>query len=235
MNDDFLTRFRKAPRPEFVSALYKRINSQMKTQKPFHSRRIMLATALGIVLFAALAFSPDVQAAFNSLVRQIGGITFFGPEEIQDQPPVPESEVTIIPEEVLPLAQAIEKLPFAISLPTWVPDGFSMGSPARISYFPNNVTPVYITWYGSDRNVGNIELMIMGQRVSWLVDTESLREVQINNQPAALVGGSWDADSGQWNSESDVSLTWLKGEVTYRLSSPGAAVEDLIRMAESIP
>ncbi len=92
-----------------------------------------------------------------------------------------------------------------------------------------------ITWYSPDPSVGNIDLAIFGKRVNWLADTDSVEEVEVNGQPAALVGGSWDYDTGQWNTEVNVTLSWMKGEGMYQLHATGASVEDLLRIAESIP
>jgi hypothetical protein len=94
---------------------------------------------------------------------------------------------------------------------------------------------VTITWYGSDPDVGHIDLTSFGQRIDWLVETDDVQEVQVNGQPAALVEGGWDADTGQWNREAARMLNWMKGSEMYQLHSPGVSVEDLIRMAESIP
>src|SRR5688572_14572934 len=85
MNDDFLTRFRKPPPRAFAAQLYKRINTPMNTQRHLVMRRFSFAAAICLALLAALAFSPDARAAFNGLIRQIGGITFFGPEETASQ------------------------------------------------------------------------------------------------------------------------------------------------------
>ena len=233
MNDDFLTRFRKPPRREFSEALYERITSNMNTERNFRLRRLTFAAALCLALVAALAFSPSVQAAVSGLIRQIGGVTFLGPDETEaNQTPVPESEITLVPDERLSLADAQAKLPYTISLPAWVPDGFEMSSLVRISYFGSKYTPTEITWYGADMMVGNI-ILTVGQPVSWLVDTDQLQEVEINGQPGGLTSGNWDADSGQWGGN-DQTLTWMKGDVQYRLSAR-LPVEDLIRIAESIP
>jgi hypothetical protein len=93
---------------------------------------------------------------------------------------------------------------------------------------------VTITYYGSDPAVGNIDLTIYAQKITWQVETDDVQEVDVNGEPAALVIGGWDVDSG-WNRESARMLNWMKGEEMYQLHSVGAAVEDLIRMAESIP
>ena len=236
MNDDFLTRFRKHPPQEFSEALYERINAPMNTQSKRGFRSLMFAGALCAALFAALVFSPTARAALNGWVVEIDGMTFFEPDESASQAtPLPESQMTIVPEEILPLAEAQAKLPYEISLPVWVPDGFKMSSTVRISHFPGGPPPITIVWHGSDPIIGNIELMIFGQQVQWVVDSDDVQEVEVNGQPAAWIGGTWDAETGHWNNQSEGTLSWMRGETMYRLSSPGAAIEDLIRMAESIP
>jgi hypothetical protein len=236
MNDDFLTRYRKPPSREFSEALYKRINVPMKVKRTPKFRRMTFAAALCMALVAALAFSPGARAAFNGLIVQIGEMVFFEPDQTASQAaPLPESQVTLVPEERLPLEEAQAKLPYSIQLPTWVPDGFQMGTAVRIAYFPGAGPQVTLTWYGADPKVGNIDLTIFAQRIDWLVETDDVQEVEVNGQPAALVGGGWDADSGQWDAGAARMLNWMKGNEMYQLHSPGAPVEDLIRMAESIP
>jgi len=235
MNDDFLTHFQKAPRREFVMALYERINVPMKEQRRFTWKRLTVAAALCLALVTALAFSPNARAAWQYIFREIGGVTYLeeDPAVGPTATPLPESAITIVPEDILPLTEAREKVPFEIGLPTWAPEGFVMGTSVRISYFGDRYTPVNITWYGGDPVLGNI-ILTVGQRVSWVVDLDHLHEVQINGEPAGLTGGGWDADSGQWTGR-DLTLTWMRGDVMYILSSPGVPAEDLIRMAESIP
>ena len=235
MKDDFLTHFRKPPRREFVTALYERINVPMKEERRFAWKRLTFAVALCLALTAAFALSPNARAALQYIFREIGGVTYLEEDPVAGPTatPLPESAITIVPEDILPLSEAREKVSFEIDLPTWAPDGFVMGTSVRISYFGDRYTPVYITWSGNDRVLGNIVLTV-GQRVSWLVDLDHLHEVQVNGEPAGLTGGGWDADTGQWTGR-DLTLTWMRGDVMYILSSPGVPAEDLIRMAESIP
>ena len=235
MNEDILTRYRKSPPREFSEALYKRINVQMNTQRTPRLRRLTFAAGLCMALIAALAFSPSARAAFSGLIVQIGEMVFFEPDETASQAtPLPESQITLVPEETLPFAEAQAKLPFAINLPTWVPDGFVSGNSVRISYFPK-FTQASVTWTSSNPRAALIELTIFEKRVTWEVDTDDVEEVQVNGQPAALVGGGWDADTGQWHRGADLLLYWMKGEEMYLLRAPGGTVEDLIRIAESIP
>ena len=239
MNDEFLTRFRKPPRREFAAALYQRITAPMNTQRKFPFRRFTFAAAIGVALIAALAFSPAARAAFNGLIRQIGGITYLEPEDDPNHRPLLESEVTIVPEERLSLEQARTRISFDIELPTWTPEGYSMSQTVRVTYFPHETLGtnpfVYITWVKSTDGGGQIELVV-SQPVSWVIDLDHLEEVQINGQPAGLTGGSWNYDTGAWDTTyNDLTLTWMHNDVMYLLRSSGASVEDLIRMADSIP
>lgn len=231
MNDDFLTRFRKPPGREFSAALYERINNPMNTQNKFTLRRFTFAAALCLALAAAFLFSPSARAALEYIYRQIGEITFL--EEQGPSTPVPESQITIVPDDVMSLAEAQERLPFEISLPTWAPEGFHLGSVVRVTYFGDRLTPVDISYY-SDNPASAVIILTVSQPVQWEVDLDHLQEVQVNGEPAGLTRGNWDADTGQWTG-SDTTLTWLRGDVMYRLSAPGVPAEDLIRMAESIP
>ena len=239
MNDDFLTRFRKPPRREFAAQLYQRISAPMNTQRNVVFRRFTFVVALCAVLIAALAFSPAARAAFNGLIRQIGGVTYLEPEEDPNQRPLSESEVTIVPEERLPLEQARTRVPFDILLPEWTPEGYTMSQTVRVTYFPyrptNGTNPfVYITWVKSTKGGGHIELVV-SLPVNWLVDLDHVQEVQINGQPAGLTGGGWNYDTGAWDTTyNDLTLTWTLGDVMYQLHSSSTTVEELIRIAESI-
>src|SRR5260221_4291525 len=77
MNDDFLNKFRKAPRPEFAASLYQRISKPMQTQtKPGTLRFAALTLSLLAVLTATLFLSPSARAFAQSLLHQIGGYAF---------------------------------------------------------------------------------------------------------------------------------------------------------------
>src|SRR5215212_736923 len=144
MNDDFLTRFRKPPPPEFSAALYERIMTQMNTRHYFTFRRMTFATALCLALVAALAFSPRVRAALEFFVREIGGITYLEPDESAgpaSQPGDSNEQVTVS-WETLSLEEARAKLPYSFNLPAWVPAGFSTSGYAQITYFSEGYSPV---------------------------------------------------------------------------------------------
>jgi hypothetical protein len=237
MNDDFFIRFRKSPRQEFVSALYKRINIPMNKQTNIPFRRALAAIALCLALIAIFASSQTVRAAFQALMREIGGITYVQPEETTDEPtPAPDEPSPRVREVPVNFSELPEKVPFAISLPTWTPDGFIMAQTVMLRYFDGNLQMVYVTWDGPDVIKGPIR-MLVGPRINWAVDLDHLQEVQVNGQPAGLTHGGWDADTGEWGGAGagNVTLTWIHGDLMYQLMSPAVTDEELIRMAESVP
>ena len=90
-----------------------------------------------------------------------------------------------------------EKVPFAISLPTWAPEGYVMPQSAMLRYFDGNLQWVSISWWGPNFADGPI-MMLVGPRVNWAVDLDHLQEVQVNGQPATHPRKDWDADTGEW-------------------------------------
>lgn len=76
MNDDFLERFRKEPRPKFASALYQRISTPVQIQSRFPLRLITVTISLVAIPAAAMLLSPSAFAFAEGLIRQIGGYVF---------------------------------------------------------------------------------------------------------------------------------------------------------------
>ena len=230
MNDDFLARFRKAPRPEFAAALYQRINKPMKTQSlPLNLRRpALVLAALCAVVALVLAVSPAARAAMQTLIKEIGGVSF------TESALSPGSDnATTAPSETMSLAEARATVPYTFGVPSWVPDGFELVE-VYVSQFPGGVTPVTIVWHRTTPELVGVIILFVGQDMAdWRVGPGSVEEVQINGQPAGLVRGAYNADTNQWDADSGIALMWTKGDVTYHLS--GVSVEDLIRVAESIP
>jgi hypothetical protein len=236
MNDDFFTRFRKPPRQEFALALYKRINIPMNKNFSITFRRALAVFALGIALLAVFAASSTVRAGFAMLMKEIGGVTYLQPDETENEStPAPGAESTVRQERIN-LSEVNEKVPFEISLPTWVPEGFVMGQTVTLSYFNEMLPFADISWSGPDYAAGPI-ILTVSQPVSWMVDIDHVHEVQINGQPAGLTGGGWDADTGEWGGAGagNLTLTWMRGDWMYQLRTHAVTAEELIRMAESIP
>jgi hypothetical protein len=235
MNDDFLTHFRKPPRSEFATDLYRRINQPMVTQpKLFALGRIALAISVLCAAFALTLFvSPTVRAAVLSFAREVGGLSFV---ETPDYPG--DGETSLAPEEILSLSAAQTVLPFSFHLPTWAPEGFMRSEMVKITRFSAQYTPVSITWQEkqTEGQISRIELLVGQAGMKFAIGPDSIETVYIHEQPAALVRGAWNADTQQWDKDgSGVTLMWAKNEVTYQLSAHRISTQDLTRMAESIP
>jgi hypothetical protein len=164
-----------------------------------------------------LFISPAARAAVVSLIQEIGGVSFF---ETADYPGI--DKPNIVPEKNLSLTEAQAELPFSISLPGWVPEGFVREETVRITRFSDAYTPVTITWRGKIANGedASFELMI-GQTIGdWVVGQESVETVEINGHDAALVRGMWNADKKEWDENTQttgLTLYWAKGETNRRI------------------
>lgn len=81
MNEEFLKRFRQAPRREFSAALYQRL-IQPRNLDPMKTRSRMLlrvgaaALTLIAVMAAVLFFSEPTRALADAVIRQFGGFIF---------------------------------------------------------------------------------------------------------------------------------------------------------------
>lgn len=140
----------------------------------------------------------------------------------------------------------LQNLPFAFELPRFVPEGFVLNDSAA---FANSSDWVLLTW-----NKTNAEVALLVERTYtgyYLpAGPEKAEEVQVNEQPALLIRGWWDPEQN-WDPIRKVELHWQHNERYYRLiytqrsktrweiepitSDIQNVVEDLIRMAESIP
>jgi hypothetical protein len=234
MNDDFLTRFQKTPRPQFATTLFDRINQSMTTTpKPSRLRPVLLGlTAVTTALALALAISPSAQTALGNWIREIGGVNF-----VSDSGQINSNEEVITVTESTVSLDDPAALPFPIALPAWAPAGFVLDPNARITYFNEGYTPIAITYWGeTPGGWPAVIILTVGQNTpNWVVDLEHVEEVSINGQPAALTRGGWNADTGQWNvAEGGLTLTWVRGDLQYQLMSADASADTLIRMAESM-
>ncbi len=240
MNDDFLFRLREPPRREFAEALYKRLSQPNPT--PFSLvtlKRCALALACLLLAFGALlAISPDVRAQVGEVIRRIGVYSF----RETDQFPEVNGNTIYLHGQKVSLEQARAIAPFRLQVPTWVPAGFVMDkdvqitkdedvSGTRIFVVP---TPVTIIW----RRDKGFPIALTQERASGSgpirVGPGSVKEVQVNGEPAALVQGVWNAQTQTWI-QSSQTLLWRRDGVDYRLGGPlDISADDLVRMAESL-
>ncbi len=155
MNDDFFSKFRQSPRPEFNQTLYTKLVQDAKTGtlicRRSTSKRIAFVLAALCLTFALiLTASPTVRAAALAAVDNIiakitvRGTTVF----VRDEPlPVTTPESTEVSESYsmvwTPLSpQDISTdYPFFAKLPTWIPTGYLLQERAALYYFSIIETP----------------------------------------------------------------------------------------------
>jgi hypothetical protein len=155
MNDEFLTKLHRTPRPEFAGALYERIS--MPPRPPFAQALRQRLTLLNSVVMIALLFlvAACVYAVTDRGWRKVGGIwlnvqrtykfEITPPSEIEweAQPQEPEC---------LTVEEAKEVLRFDIRVPTWAPEGFTLfngicGADSFSDY-------AFLYWEGTDEYSG---------------------------------------------------------------------------------
>lgn len=233
-DDQFLKEFYQPPRREFGDALLKKISAEPKEQAhrlhwlfswltmPRLTRQL---AAVCLVLLLILVASPSARAQLGVLMHTIGGVVFV---ERADYPT--ESEIESVrqaddlwEQRIISFAEAEAQLPFAIHLPTWVPEQFERLDKLMVA-LPQADTAfalAIVTW--CDMESGeclrlNMEHAPNGSN-EWFVAAESLAELEINGSPAALVRGAWDGEQEAWESGQVITLSWQSSQpdVTYHL------------------
>lgn len=178
------------------------------------------------------------------LMHTIGGVVFV---ERANYPTESEMESIKQADElwephILSFADAEAQLPFAIHLPTWLPEGFERLDEVMVALprAEHTFALAIVTWCDMQSEEClrlNMEDAPNGSN-EWLVGSESIEEIEINGSPAALVRGAWDAKQEAWELGEVMTLSWHSSQknVTYHLmASEGAVpIEALVRMTESM-
>ena len=167
MNDDFLSGFRRLPRPEFAQALYAKLARDAETQqipgRGLAARRAALAAAaLCLAFLLAMAASPDARAAVAEILAKITvrGMTVMVNEEIPERLRSGEGETysTIwspsSPEEIA------ADHPFFAKFPAWVPPGYSLQKGAALYYVSMYDEPSGALFQWANKRGGVIQLQV---------------------------------------------------------------------------
>jgi hypothetical protein len=241
MNDDFLTKFRKAPRPQFAASLYQRINKPMKTKSKFMTLRFAsLTLSLLAVLTATLLFSPTVRALADTIIGQFSAYIFVQGTPVPVQQDVAEkkkSEVQSEPNKdiaysfALDAAMASQLAGFTVLTPGYVPEGFMPSSiDSKIGGWR-----VTSKWGGQavllnfDNQTDNsflvIEQLKIGQDTPMTVERPEIVAVTVRGLP-----GAWLPDRNDGKS----ALVWDENGITYSVISNKLPLEELQKVAESL-
>lgn len=238
----------------------KKENAQMK--HPIFKLDRKLAWALPVLVLAMIfAFSQPARAMASQFAKSIAG--FFVLEQtvspLEGQAlgesdastnqakseAVPTAQITeyVVPTASLP--QVLQNPPFDLSLPSWVPAGFTLNQNVGVA---NSGDWVLLTWESPDAS--EIELLIEKEYTGYAIPAgvDSSEEISINGSPALLINGFWDAQH-QWDTDRKISLDWEKAGHHYHIdytqrdknnviqpiqSDKEEIKQNLIQMAESI-
>jgi hypothetical protein len=243
MNDDFQIKFRKTPRPEFVTALYQRINRPMQTQTtlPRGMRFAALTLSLFIVLTVTLFLSPSIRTFAQSLLRQIGGYTFTqGVPQPLDASKLPasinivdtststsieltgDSSVTDDPVSAGDLAG------FPVLAPSYLPLGYiPMDDGWRITP-ESNSTAVTNGYFDTTKNYFFITQWKVGEGDTPKTYTrEEIVDVTVRGQ-----NGVWLPNASA--NSSSVALVWAENGITYSIISNALSLDEILKVAESL-
>jgi hypothetical protein len=237
MDDNFLYQNKPPVRQGFGESLYSRISS-LPLQKQGTGKVSRFAVRLAfitVILFTVLfTFSQPVRASVLQWLREIAGFeieerdSLGAADEIDSIPPDYHSNL---------LEDVIGHLPYELSMPAYVPDGFLFQK--RVSVTDNSI---FMHW--TSRNGDEILMLVdtdHGQR--YVTGTDAAREIQVNGQPAMLIQGGFDSDNN-WNPDMKMmNLVQRKDDVIYWLvyivSSDGefdskSVQDELIHMMSSL-
>ena len=231
------------PRPEFAEALYRRIS--VANEHParelgrfFASRRLAWSLGvLGLACLVTLVAFPQARAAVGEAIRRIGAIPVWETAEH----PYLGGPVRTIPEKLVPLAEVEPLLAGKVTLPTWVPEGFTLKDKAQLYRDPLDAENWSVGLTYEQRDSRRIITLFIRHLNQDFIPTEivgpgSVEEVIIQGQPAVLVRGAWNPETQEWRSTGLVHLHWAEGKLVYQLVTGEGAIpiSDLVRMAESM-
>lgn len=260
MNDEFLLRYRRTPRPEFADALYERISSQPQPRLAIPMLNRLTFRNVGAMLALMLFVAACVYVATGQGWHKVAGMWVNVQRTYKvDFSPISSTieETEIQPPECFTVEEAKEILRFEFHVPDWAPDGFTFG--ARMCGIDRISDYASLYWNGPDKYTGisiyltnlrwydpTMLVYKVGPASVWgPVAPGSYKEVQVNGQPAILVRGDWETPWAtefmlegehefKWDKKRAVQLYWVDGEVMYHLYTRAkVSPEDLIRMAES--
>ena len=147
----------------------------------------------------------------------------------------------------LSVPDVLKNPPFTFGLPSWIPEGFSLDQNVGIS---TSGAWVLMNW--KNPNMSEIEFLVEKEYTGYTIPAgvDSSEEIALNGTPALLIRGFWD-EQHQWNPDRQIAIDWEKDGRHYHLayterdedhyamqpitSNQDAIIQNLIRMAESIP
>lgn len=239
MNEDFVRQFKKQPDSQLVEKIHLRLEKKERTQT-IKRYSMLSGLALFFVFGMLMTFSSTVRADVINLIKEIAGLQY---EVTVNYPGGSEKDVTIIEPEYLSLEEARSRFPAPIQLPTYVPQRYERLADMQFYIWSEDSSTLTIIWEKREEDilVGMISLNIApcpssSTSCGMIVGEGALEEIALNGKPAAVVRGGWNYDTKEYDLSLDTAIQWRYDENTvYRISSYAIPLEELIKIAESIP
>lgn len=255
MNDDFLYKFRKAPKPEFVSSLYKNINSPMQTASHPGLQLKKLSLAGSLILLMILLLTPPVRASAWQGVINLGRIFFSSKptyaEQFEDRmnneafPPTVAPDAAAMEWQAPPLLTQLEasnQAGFQALQISRLPADFEMV--ARYVTLPVDQTSavkVTTSYQSGD------QLLVFSQTryepgaqpLVLPVGDAAISEVTVQNTTGTWISGlrlsTYVDEQNTLVAKYANVLAWEEGNFEFWLqSTPGLPLENMLEIAESI-
>lgn len=234
MNEEYVKSFRKAPDSQLLGRIEARLEKAERRQRV---KRYSFLSVLALVFTFSLlmTFSSGVRAEVITIIKKIGGLQF----EVTALPPWANEPQTGPEPEVLSWEEASSRFVSPLRLPTYAPEGWERLADTEFYDWGGGTTTLEVFW----ANAGVLQAIGLSVSTCPIDDSacglvlgeDTLEEITLNGEPAALLRGGWNGD--QYDPSGPISIVWRYDENTfYRLwaSDPGL-VDELIRMAESVP
>jgi hypothetical protein len=242
-SDDVLTQLSEPPRPEFANDLYANLARGRRVPMTAHmnvtamKRLAMSAIAVSLMVALMLTVSPGVRAHTEQTFRNVGGFVFDQRDHGWDSGHQANklgggNANSIAAPRHVSLAEAHKNVPYTFAVPAWTPSGFALTDTQVVN--GNSL----ILQYGNGNRPGFVLRTFSKDGGTNVVGNDSVDEVKINGQPAALIRGLWDGSTGNWKPDANLlTLRWSQGDVTYEMyvnTNVGVSQDDMVRIAESM-
>lgn len=247
-DDDFLHEQREAPRHEFVTDLYKRINKPMVKKPVIQQQLWQPALAFGALVFlfaATLLLSPAARTFAGTQLNQIGAILLRaadGSSELEPRPTTPAPSGPI-GQAVSDAGQASIQAGFTAFAPSYVPTGYR----ATEWTVQHQESGVYVVTNYRAENGRNFLIMNQTQFTEGAFfeqeygKNETVTEISIGSTTGVSIEGRLMTHPDQTTPPSgspDLMATnwliWESNGITYTLFSNDLDQSELLRIATSL-
>lgn len=255
MDDHFLKKFRKNPRPEYARELYQRLNqsgSQRRFSLSIDPSKVLFK---GVIAFSLVAVFTLMMLIPGALARSLGPNVHYLPgstilretdrlgSSLAYSVATPHGKVVSVQN----LLDARRLAGFQFRVPSWLPENIVQEGTVRLAGVQDGkdidrtAVPgkeIYIQPYAigltyrDTRSPRKIQLWVVRSDF-WndsLPPSEigkgSYEDVKINELSGALVQGQWNSQSGRWNYYRGGFLLWVSGGLRYYLVTTGVPLAE---------